>query len=353
MRRLSTAVTQIVSVDVETGAVKPLTSGPGFKLSPGYAAGEEAGYVVKGGGKPGLAFSGGHEGVRGEFRNPSWSPDGKTVVFHRSVAAEPNRMTPAFNRDSEFELFLTASFPAYSPDGARLAYPLRGPGRLMVMDADGKNSRQLIDVGNQVIVFPSWSPDGRDILFAMGGFFERPVKPSQLALVHADGSNMRTLTKGESSSGFPSWSPDGKRAVYRVMGNGEQGLRILSLEDGKITKLTTEYDTFPAWSPKGDLIAFTSFRDGDYEMYTIRPDGTGLRKLTNTHGNDGHSTWSPDGKWIVFSSSRMGFKDEVMRMDSGPQPYGEMFAMHEDGTDVRQLTDNQWEDATPAWLPRR
>ena len=49
----------------------------------------------------------------------------------------------------------------------------------------------------------------------------------------------------------------------------------------------------------------------------------------------------------------MGFKDEVMRMDSGPQPYGEMFAMREDGSDVRQLTDNQWEDATPAWLPRK
>jgi TolB protein len=51
-----------------------------------------------------------------------------------------------------------------------------------------------------------------------------------------------------------------------------------------------------------------------------------------------------------FSSTRMGFKDEVLYTDS-PQPYGELFVMRYDGTDARQLTDNQWEDATPAWQP--
>jgi Tol biopolymer transport system component len=100
------------------------------------------------------------------------------------------------------------------------------------------------------------------------------------------------------------------------------------------------------------LIAFTSFRDGDFEIYTIRPDGSGIRKLTNTRGNDAHLVWSPDGKWIVFSSSRKGWKEEAMLLDNGPQPYGELFAMREDGSGVRQLTDNQWEDATAAWLPR-
>jgi len=159
------------------------------------------------------------------------------------------------------------------------------------------------------------------------------------------------LTEGKASSGFASWSPDGKRLVYRVMGDGQQGLRIFNLEDGKISTLTTEYDTFPMWSPRGDLISFCSFRDGDFDIYTIRTDGTNVRKLTNSHGNDAHPAWSPDGNWIIFSSSRQGFKDEALLDEWGPQPYGDLYAMRADGSDVRQLTDNQFEEATPAWRP--
>lgn len=97
---------------------------------------------------------------------------------------------------------------------------------------------------------------------------------------------------------------------------------------------------------------FTSDRDGDedFRLYLIRPDGTGLRKLTDTPG-DAHSIWSPDGQWIVFSSARMGFKDERALSEAIPQPYGELFAIRPNGTGLRQLTDNQWEDATPAWKP--
>ena len=96
---------------------------------------------------------------------------------------------------------------------------------------------------------------------------------------------------------------------------------------------------------------FTSDRDDDFELYTIRPDGTGLRRLTNTPGNDAHSIWSADGEWIVFSSARMGFKDERALYDGVPQPYGEIFAMRADGSDVRRLTDDTWEDASPGWMP--
>ena len=96
---------------------------------------------------------------------------------------------------------------------------------------------------------------------------------------------------------------------------------------------------------------FTTDRDDDWELYTIRPDGTGLRRLTNSPGNDAHSIWSDDGEWVVFSSGRKGFKDEMALYDGVPQPYGEIFAMRADGSDVRQLTDNKWEDASPGWMP--
>jgi len=58
-----------------------------------------------------------------------------------------------------------------------------------------------------------------------------------------------------------------------------------------------------------------------------------------------------DGEWIAFSSSRKGFKDERALYEGVPQPYGEIFAMRADGSDIRQLTDNKWEDASAGWAP--
>jgi Tol biopolymer transport system component len=219
-----------------------------------------------------------------------------------------------------------------------------------MFDAMGENGRTIYDSKGGQVTFPAWSPDGKAIAFGVGSYFTGHTKPAAVAMVNADGTGYRKVTEGPGNAGFPSWSPDGKRIVYRVAGS-EQGLRILNLEDGKIITLTTEYDNFPAWSPKGDLIDFTSFRDGDFEIYTIRPDGSGVRRLTHTGGNDAHGIWSPDGQWIVFSSSRLGWKDEALVSYSGPQPYGELFAMRADGSGVRQLTDNQWEDALPAFQP--
>jgi Tol biopolymer transport system component len=169
-------------------------------------------------------------------------------------------------------------------------------------------------------------------------------------MIKPDGSGFREVTSGANNNGFPSFAPDGKRFVYRTAGPEGQGLRIMDLETNKVTTLTTEYDNFPLWSPRGDLIAFVRQYHGDYEIFTIHPDGKSTRRLTYSPGNDAHGSWSPDGQWIVFSSTRMGFKDEALYTD-GPQPYGELFVMRHDGTHVQQLTDNQWEDGGATWQP--
>jgi Tol biopolymer transport system component len=347
--RATNSTTQIISIDVESGATQTNTTGPGRKISPRYTPDGELAYVQK---DPveGVMFAGGRKQISGRFRNPSWAPDGKTMVYQKSIETEIG-LTPVFSPNPKFELLLTTGWmPAYSPGGEQIVLTKSG-GSLLIMDADGSHAHTMLDGTNHVIAFPSWSPDGTQIAFGIGGFFSRPVKPGQLAVIRPDGSGFRFLTDGKASSGFPSWSPDGKQIVFRVMGEGEEGLRILTLNGGKITQLTSDYDTFPVWSPRGDRIAFCSLRDGDFDIYTIRPDGSELRKLTGSHGNDAHPIWSPDGNWIVFSSSRKGFKDEGMLNEGGPQPNGELFVMREDGSEVSQLTDNQWEDATPTWRP--
>src|SRR6476659_8785763 len=87
--------------------------------------------------------------------------------------------------------------------------------------------------------------------------------------------------------------------------------------------------------PRGDRIAFASDRDGNFEIYTIAPDGKNLRRLTRSPGNNAHMAWSPDGSWITFASSRTGFLDEMLLHQGNAQPNGEIFVMNADGGDIR------------------
>jgi Tol biopolymer transport system component len=347
--RNRSSVSQIVSMDVESGAVHELTSGPGLKVAPQWLPDGEVGFLQKLRDDKGLAFVSGKPGARGAMQNPSWSTDGKTVVYQKEIDGEAPQMLAVFSRDPQFSLYRSRNFPAWAPAGNR--FVLAVGTQIRMFDARGENGRTIYDSKSGLIASPSWSPDGKVIAFGIASSFTSHEKSATVAMVNAEGTGFRQLTDESGNAGFPSWSPDGKRIVYRVAGT-EQGLRIMSLEDGKVVKLTTEYDNFPAWSPKGDLIEFTSFRDRDFEIYTIRPDGSGVRRLTQTGGNDAHGIWSPDGEWIVYSSSRLGWRDEAMVGYYGPQPYGELFAMHADGSGVRQLTDNQWEDALPSFQPR-
>jgi Tol biopolymer transport system component len=346
------AVSQVASVDVESGAVKVLTTGSSLKVAPQLVDDQVFYWNPIGPGK-GLVL-GQVKTVRGNMKSPSWSADGRMVVYHKSIESRPARMLPVQSLDPSFSLFRTGFFPAWSPRGDRVILA-ETPG-LLLMDVSKESitdiypSKGIYDSKGLQLARAEWSPDGSMIAFGVGAAFANHAVEAQIAIMKPDGNGFRTITNEHANAAFPSWSPDGKRIVYRVAG-AEQGLRIVNLEDGKITKLTSGYDDFPGWWPKGDLIAFTSFRDGDFEIYTIRPDGTGIKRLTQDHGNNAHGAWSADGEWYIFSSGRMGWKDEAMLL-SGDQPYADLFAMRSDGTDLHQLTDNQWEEGLPAAQPK-
>jgi len=195
-------------------------------------------------------------------------------------------------------------------------------------------------------IYPVLSADGKTLLMTEND--EATQGKDMIYLRGTDGSPAIRL--GENVG--VSMSPDGHRFVYRTFGPDGEGLRIMDIETKRVTLIASGYDNFPLWSPRGDLIMFSRQVEGDYEIYTIKPDGTGLNRLTHSPGNDAHMAWAPDGEHIVFASTRMGFKDEVPYTDA-PQPYGEIFVMRADGSEVQQLTDNQWEEGTPAWQPTK
>jgi TolB protein len=358
----------LFKIDIASGASTPVAAGPGVKLQPTVLSSGEIAYLRRDKEEHGVFYSGGKPGPKGvDLRTPSWSPDGAQVVYSRFVAKHTAEPVKVWSRNPNFDLFSTAWLPAYDPSGEYLAVTkMSADGEttsLLIVD-EGKPARAILEQKG-LILGPSWSPDGKQIVVGVGIFdaflndaagAKKPIDPvnggAQVGIVNADGSGFHLITSGNSNNAFASFGPDGKHIVYRTTGPDSDGLRIMNLDDHSISVLTNEWDNFPVWSPRGDLIAFIRRNGDDFEVFTIHPDGTGLKQLTKTHGNDAHLAWSPDGERLLFCSSRMGFKDEVVLIGA-PQPYGEVFVMRYDGTGIEQLTDNQWEEGGPAWQPHK
>ena len=104
--------------------------------------------------------------------------------------------------------------------------------------------------------------------------------------------------------------------------------------------------------PDGQRIVFTRKReDSNYDIYTIRPDGTDLFRCTDHGSSDGHAVWSADGR-ILWSGSQHGFRDEAALYEQTFQQYGQIYVMNADGSNKRLLTDSKWEDSMPLFVPK-
>lgn len=355
----------LMKMDIAISAMTPIAAGPGVKLAPAILASGDVAFLRKDKAASGIFYASGKKGPSGkmDLTCPAWSPDGAHVVYARFFLDRSSvKPQTRYTANRNFDVASTGALPAYDADGRRMAVTrIEGPESttLFVIDEAG-TSRELLHQKGLVLA-PQWSADGRQLVFGVGVFSsflnfdvgeKKPVDPvnggAQVGIINADGTDFHIITSGPNNNAFPSFSPDGKRIVYRTAGPGEDGLRIMTLADKSIVKLTNDWDNFPIWSPAGDCIAFVRRTGNDFEVYTIRPDGTGIQQLTKIHGNEAHLAWSPDGKRLLFTSSRMGFKDEAL-YTIAPQPYGEIFVMNSDGTGVEQLTDDQWEEGAPAW----
>jgi Tol biopolymer transport system component len=264
-----------------------------------------------------------------------------------------------------------------SPDGTMVAfYQLADPnafGRIMLAKLDGSDIRELetgsrqegCDAGPEGT--NPWSPDGHRLAFTRTCFGREGSYVGQgLWTVNLDGTEPREVTHNAPEKPCPppfdscapledhraSWSPDGKRLAFARIDTSMSLERsaIFTIDvDGKNLRQVTPWKldaNDPDWSPDGTLIAFNSPAEagGDQKIYTIRPDGTGLTRLTSglsTYADGGqgtyHPSWSPDGTQILFSHS------------PSTDGFADLFVMNSDGSGVHVLAKTELHENHAAW----
>jgi TolB protein len=129
--------------------------------------------------------------------------------------------------------------------------------------------------------------------------------------IDADGTDLTRLTRAPYPEFDPSWSPDGSRIAFNSNLTGDHVMYIAHADGSKVVDLSHVGEGWQVdWSPDGRSILFTSHRDhpDNYtDVYVMRPDGSGIRRLTNNLGYT--PAWSPDGEHIVFSAPGLFIMD--------------------------------------------
>jgi Tol biopolymer transport system component len=242
--------------------------------------------------------------------------------------------------------------PTWKPDGTQIAfvsYREDSNPEIYVMDVDGNDIRRLThttefaqDDANEL--FPAWSPDGAQIAFTYG-----PVGHRDVYIMDADGSNRAQLTHDHADNIAPAWSPDGTTLAVHAFRSSSYDIVLLDAETGRVIRqLTTDAseDSFPAWSPDGKRIAFVSDRTGRHQLFWVSAGGGVPVQITNDINSNAVPSWSSDGNRIVFHSR------EVPDPETSEQALPpEIYSIASDGSGLTRLTNNKASDADPEWSP--
>ena len=232
-------------------------------------------------------------------------PDGPRIVFQNN-AGQVSLMGFDGGQNGILNVVgstpTTGSWPAFSPDGARIAFSANG--NIWIVNNDGTNPNQMTISGSDIA--PAWSPDGTKLTFtsARSGSY-------QVWTMNQDGTNQINISNSSSQDGLSVYSPDGTKIAFERSPSATNPVgRIWTMNpDGSGQAQLTNgpgNDERPTYSPDGTMIAFSTNGDGNYEIYKIPVTGGVATRLTNNTASDRNPSWSPDNTSIAFASDRNG-----------------------------------------------
>jgi Tol biopolymer transport system component len=285
----------------------------------------------------------------GSAADPSFSSDGQRIALTsfrdgnaeiyviRADGSDLRRVTshPAFD-----------NYPVFSPDGTKIAFQSNREDERIEVYLQNLNDEtppiRLTSSTSFTGIAPKcWSPDGTRLLV-----YTNRLGRQQIAVLPADPYPARPiLADADADLSYPRMSADGKRLLHEArLADGSMELRLTDLDSKRARRLfTTEpgyplgFHLEPAWAPDNSLIAFTARVDGNSEIFTVRPDGSGLRNLSQHAARDASPTFSADGRFIVFARDSFG-RAFLYRMDTS-------------GAGQHRLTDAPGYEIGPALSP--